>query len=134
MKKICILLILSLGFLIFCQPSFSTTLGAGDSLWVQTGSTAPVDFDGMTLFWATGTVPWFAADDLDYYIYGPSTYSGDVQPPSTPPPPRVDLSVFSGEDVVFQFQNTGSVDIEFLQAAAFDPDPPIKDGETGSDK
>ena len=116
MKKICIgIIALSLGFLTLCQPAFAIKIAPGESLWVQleAGSTAPSDFDGMTLWWAATS--WDSGADLDYILYGPTGYTGPEWPNTGQSPAVVDLSIFADEDVVFEFINasTGSQEITF---------------------
>ena len=131
MKRICILLVLSLGFLTLCQTSYALpapiNLSPNDSLWVELATnSAPDNFDGMTLFYTLDTLP--PNPGLEYYIYGPSTYSGGSTT-STDAPAIVDLSIFRGENVVFEFRNTGSGTISFLEAGVFDGG--INGGEFG---
>jgi hypothetical protein len=134
MKRKCILLVLALGFLTLCQTSFAIPLpidldppdpndpdNTYTSLWVElsTGSAPdePDDFDGMTLFYALGGSS--SSLGLEYYVYGPSNYSGRSTT-STDAPALVDLSIFRGENVVFEFRNTGSEIITFQEAGVND--------------
>jgi hypothetical protein len=118
MKRIGFVLIaLSLGFMGVCQPVFAIQISPGQSLWVKLdGSTAPIDFDGMTLFWGARWEDDQVSADLDYILYRPSGYSGSstANDPSQSPA-IVDLRVFRNENVVFEFINpiSGSQDITF---------------------
>jgi len=114
MKRLYILsFVLSLVFLTLCQPTFALTISPGESLWVQLLQvvnsppiTAPNSFDGMRLQWSAewdgNTSP---KPDLDYILYGPPGYGGGFTEASSQTPSIVDLSIFGGQPVVFEFKN-----------------------------
>ena len=108
MKRIgIILLALSVGFLSLCQPAFALTLGPGDSAWAV--AAAPASFDGMSFTWSAS---WDSNldRDLDYILHGPTGWSNTGTPTEAGPdaPSVVDLSIFQGENVVFEFHNAHS--------------------------
>jgi len=108
MKKICIVLLaLSLGFLTLCQPAFALKIDPLKSAWAV--AAAPASFDGMSLTWA---VSWDSTlnRDLDYILYGPTGWTDPGPPEEAGPdaPSVVDLSIFQGENVVFEFYNAHS--------------------------